>query len=289
MESFSSFTTDHSTLILVVVLTIFVAYILFARIIPLFRRMRGALRSYAKNKSANLTPEQYRKLVVGAIYSEQQSAYVNSLETGLEKSKVKKIVNEWWGIYDKQEALDKLDYLYQKGFAYYFPIVYNAFLSNNENEQKTIIINGLLPEEDKNRIPQQMDEMSEELKEDIGKAFSQLTNLKETFAELKEDKIIETNEDLLRYGVEGWDHGRLNFLARICYDIGYLTEEQAWFFIDRAYHDSKKAFTSWNDFAKSYVIGRALWGGSDSDNSGIAAIAESLLTDADSPWTELKW
>lgn len=53
-----------------------------------------------------------------------------------------------------------------------------------------------------------------ESQEDYDKAVSQLQNLEETYDELIENKVISSKEDLKRYGVAGWDAGRVCFLAR---------------------------------------------------------------------------
>jgi len=230
------------------------------------------------NSKSRVSPEEYKKVSVGAIYSQQQSAFLNSLETGLEKEKIMNIVENWWGLNNAEEALAKLEYLDKKGFAYYFPTVWDAFLTNDEEEKKQIILDsfgdgGLLPEE--------------EVIEDLDKAYAQQYNLTETYQELLDDEVIRKREDIKQYGVIGWDCGRLNFLARLCYDAGYISEEQAWNYINKAYYLAKRTFTTWEDFGKSYVIGRAMWGGADSDNSGIAEIAKHLWSDPKSPWTNM--
>lgn len=69
------------------------------------------------------------------------------------------------------------------------------------------------------------------------------------------------------------------FLARACCEMGYLTEEEAWSYIDKAYDMAHKEFTSWKEFAMSYVIGRSLWGGRKAYNSIIKNRADELLSD----------
>ena len=95
--------------------------------------------------------------------------------------------------------------------------------------------------------------------EDYDKAVEQLHNLEDCYDELLECGTITCREDLLRYGVTGWDAGRLNFMARACYDMKYISEDEAWHYINHAYEMVHSRFSSWHDFAMSYVIGRALW------------------------------
>jgi hypothetical protein len=106
---------------------------------------------------------------------------------------------------------------------------------------------------------------------------------------MKELKLIENNEDLERYGVEGWDAGRLIFIARLCYDAGYIAEEEAWGYIDSAYKTAHKRFNSWDELAKSYVIGRFLWSGGEAADESMAQLADNLVNEPNSPWQKVAW
>lgn len=97
--------------------------------------------------------------------------------------------------------------------------------------------------------------------EDYDKIVMQFQNLQKTYEELLSCKVIVSKEDLKRYGVAGWDAGRICFLARACCEMDYISEADAWRYIDVAYDMAHSAFSSWNDMAMSYVIGRSLWGG----------------------------
>jgi hypothetical protein len=79
--------------------------------------------------------------------------------------------------------------------------------------------------------------------------------------------------DIKKYGAAAWDYGRLIFIARLCFDAKYLSQAEAWTYIEQAHQLAFIEFNSWEAYAKSYVIGRALWGGKNSFNSGIAAKA----------------
>lgn len=106
---------------------------------------------------------------------------------------------------------------------------------------------------------------------------------------MSENKVISSKEDLKRYGVAGWDAGRVCFLARACCEMCYITEEEAWQYIDRAYDLAHREFASWHDLAMSYIIGRSMWGGKKSYNSVMKDNADKLLSDEKSPWVRLQW
>jgi hypothetical protein len=246
----------------------------FYKVIPFLRKAKkitkGLFSKIYLNSNSNLTQQQYRKIAIGAIYSEQQTAFINSLDTGLGKSETKKMLSEWWEINTSQQAHEQLTYLQNKGHRFYFPTVTKAFFAPEEIQENIIVEN-----------------FSNE--EDLEKAFSQLYNLKEVIKELKEDGIIVQETDITKYGSTGWDCGRLVFLTRLCYSCGYINETEAWSYIDKAASLAKSSFTSWKDFSNSYILGRGMWGGLQSANSGIATIAKYLLELKNSPWVEMAW
>lgn len=256
-----------------VIIAVVVIYFIIAKVLPFFKKVRKATKGlFSKiylNKSAATDPASYKKISLGAIYSEQQTAYINSLTTGLGSS-IKEIAGKWWGIESSHDALSTLDYLSTKGFRFYLPAVVEAFPLSGDRQNSFIISQFNDPD-------------------DIEKAFSQLQNLRETLQELKDDQIITDVADISKYGVTGWDCGRLVFLARVCYDANYISEQQAWDYINKADELARRTFNSWEDYAKSYVIGRAMWGGASSNNRGIASIAAYLLKEANSPWVQMKW
>ncbi|KAF2509102.1 DUF1266 domain-containing protein [Flavobacterium foetidum] len=263
-----------NNIVLLIIITIIGGYYFKAKILPFFRNTRkiakGLFNKIHLNKNANLTPAQYRKIALGAVYSEQQIAYINSLETGLGKSTLQELLANWWGITNPQEALEALTNLKDRGHRFFLPVVYEAFTAN-ENQQTAIILNKFSNEDD------------------LDRAFSQLQNLKDTLQELKTNNVLLQDSDILKYGSAGWDCGRLVFLSRICFDAGYISEEMAWTFIDAADVLAKSTFTNWNDYAKSYLLGRAMWGGAQSYNLGIISIAKYLQEEPNSPWKQLAW
>ena len=204
------------------------------------------------------------------MYASQQGAYQNSIETGISDS-LPKMLGEWWGIEDTEAAKKELDYLCGKGHRYYFPFVYQVFQTDDPKAQDDIFQQNMTSQEDYDKI------------------VLQFQNLQETYDELVRCKVITKKEDLQHYGVAGWDVGRICFLARVCCEIGYITEAEAWIYIDAANDMAHSAFSSWRDMAMSYVIGRSLWGGKSAYNSAMKDIADELLTHENSPWKKYVW
>ena len=142
------------------------------------------------------------------------------------------------------------------------------------------------------RKPEEQDEIFQQhmtSQEDYDKIVRQFQNLQETYEELLSYKVIAQKEDLKRYGVAGWDAGRICFLARACCEMGYISETDAWKYIDIAYDMVHAEFSSWEDMAMSYIIGRSLWGGKGAYNSVMKSTADELLTHVNSPWKKYAW
>lgn len=243
---------------------------LYFKVWPIVRKMKRTFQGIRLSSSSSLSQEQYKKLSIGSLYALQQGGYLNTLTLDI-KDKLPTVLGKWWGISTSRDAKETLDYLCQKGFDYYFPFVYQAFLLKDEKAQDEVFQQNM-----KNQ-------------EDYEKAVEQLQNLKQTYQELVECGTVASKEDISRYGVIGWDAGRINFIARACCDMNYISEMEAWSYIDKAYNLAHSHFTSWHDMAMSYVIGRALWGGTGAYNSGMKGMADDLLSKSNSPWVQIKW
>ena len=216
---------------------------LYMKVWPFVRTIIRAFRGPRFKSKSKLSVEQYKKLSIGSLYALQQGGYLNTLSLDI-KDKLPTILGEWWGINNAHDARETLDDLCRKGYDYYFPFVYEAFLLDDENAQDDIFQQNMESQEDYEKV---------------------------------------------RYGVIGWDAGRINFVARACCDMKYISEMEAWNYIDKAYELAHSSFTSWHDMAISYVIGRAIWGGTNAHNLGMKGMADDLLSNPKSPWVQIKW
>ncbi|MDR0873879.1 MAG: DUF1266 domain-containing protein [Prevotellaceae bacterium] len=217
----------------------------------------------------DVTTLESKKILTGALYAYQQGAFLNTLKADI-GNKLYTILGEWWDINGRDTAVETLDYLRDKGFAYYFPTVWKAAQAGSDEAIKAIIIEAMTTQED------------------AEKAYSQTCNLKESISQLKELKIINHADDIEKLGVEGWDAGRLIFIARLCCDAKYITEDEAWKYIDAAYALAQRKFSSWAEIANSYIIGRFLWNGTAA-NDGMDSLAEDLIKKSNSPWQQVAW
>ena len=143
------------------------------------RKIRRSFKGVCLNPKSRLTDEQCKKIAIGAMYASQQGAYQNSIETGI-PDMLPKILGEWWRIETTEDARKELDYLCQKGYRYYFPFVYQAFLLDKPEEQDEIFQQNMTSQEDYDKI------------------VMQFQNLQKTYEELLSCKVIVSKEDLWR-------------------------------------------------------------------------------------------
>jgi hypothetical protein len=236
-----------------------------SQILSIIQTFTGDFRT-----KGDLTTLESKKILAGAIYASQQGAYLNTLKANIDDGRLHTILKDWWSIYGRDEATETLDYLRDKAYSYYFPTVWKAFQAGSDEERKSIITENMTSQED------------------AEKAYEQTHNLLESVDCLKKLNIIQHADDIEKYGVMGWDVGRLVFIARICFDAGYISEEEAWTYIDVAYAQAQRTFNSWEELSKSYQIGRFIWRGKDADD-GMHNIANDLVNSPKSPWQQVEW
>ncbi len=214
------------------------------------------------NNTNPLMSDALKQVLVSAMYAEQQSAYLNSYETGIAEGDAKTILQDYWGIYTKADAEDTLSYLLRKGHSYYFDAIYTALTTEKNNY--AAYLQSAFPADE------------------LEKGVSLFRGLRTNVDTLINDKVINRIEDLQTYKVYGGDYGRLTFMTRLCYEHHLIPEHVMKQFLREGLEGTKRAYNNWEDFSKGYIIGRAMWGGQD--NSGMTGIANSLLTNKKSPW-----
>ncbi len=227
-----------------------------------FSKILNAFKSIRLNEKNALNGYLLDHLLIGSMYAEQQSAYLNSYETGLNKSDVLKLVEEYWEISNQDQAIEILQSLHNKNEDENMDIVYKAF---EDKENYVEILKSNLPDEDG--------------------AFEYYLNIFRTLnnvvPELIEQNIITAFSQIKKTKDSGWNYGRSVFLARCCYELGYLSENELKEYLAKSHTDLKKYCSTWKEYTTSYIFGRAIWGGAN--NSGMVQIANDLLNNDNSP------
>lgn len=120
--------------------------------------------------------------------------------------------------------------------------------------------------------------------EDINNCWEQVQFAFESMDPLMKEHIISNEADFSRIGPDAWDAGRLVFIARLCREANYINDEQLWKYVDAADEIAHRTLTSWEDFGKSYIIGRCLWCGASNYFEVMAGHAKDMYTKPNSPW-----
>lgn len=227
-----------------------------------FSKILNSFEDIRLNKKNEVRGYLLDHLLIGSMYAEQQSAYLNSYETGLNKSDVGKLVETYWGIYNQNQAIEILQSLHNRNQDENMDIVYKAF---EDRENYVDILKSNLPNEN-------------DIFEYYLNLFRKLNNI---VPELIEQEIITTFSQLKKTKDSGWNYGRGVFLARCCYELGYLSENELKEYLAKSYSDLKKYCSTWQEYTTSYIFGRAIWGGAN--NNGMVQIANDLLHNDNSP------
>ena len=202
--------------------------------------------------SQGLTEKRLAALCLGAVLSEQNGFYTDSIATGAGEDEVKQILAEDYNITDKTGAARLIHSLIDAGDRVYFEKVKSGETDSDKTEK-----------------------------------FA--ANLTAATDMLVSEGFLITAKSLPGRDITGWDMGRAAFIARLATEAGYLSEAEGWRYINTAYEKASEKCSSWADFADSYAVGRAMEYGDSDMLPGILYMLEELLSDPASPWKKIKF
>ncbi|SFE61169.1 Protein of unknown function [Chitinophaga sp. CF118] len=232
------------------------------------KKIFRAFSDFRLNNTQPLYGQQLDHILVGSMYASQQSAYLNSFVTGLSKNEIKKLLQDYWDIYSSEDAKEILSSLIERNNDTYISVVYEAY-GNKENYVE--ILKSGLPDD-----------------ESIFQQYLQIyRKLGNVIPEVTAQGLFENYSALEKIKDAGWNYGRASFIARCCFEMDYLSENELKQYLEASYDGLKKFCKTWREYTSSYVYGRALWGGSH--NGGMISIAEDLLNNKDSPLKAKKY
>lgn len=270
------------TFIVPVVFVVFFTCLIISKVRKVIKLVRHVRQGIRVKENPSLNADEVRKIAVGALYAYQQGGYVDDMELDVDESRLTIILSEWWGIEDRDDAVNTVNYLSNAPSQNILPLVFAAYNASNNDEAMQIIRDEIANDPNFANLPDGM----ERAKGLIEKAQEQLSNLKSQYEILVNNGIIASSNDIARLGVVAWDAGRLNFVARAALQRGFLTQEECQQCIDHAYAMAKSAgFSSWKEFASSYMLGRTMWNG----DCNMGGLAEDMLTKPNSPWVRFPW
>ncbi|WP_106915230.1 DUF1266 domain-containing protein [Chryseobacterium aurantiacum] len=227
-----------------------------------FSKFLNAFKSIRLNDKNAVSGYLLDHLLIGSMYAEQQSAYLNSYETGLNKSDITKLVEAYWGISGQNQAIEILQSLHSKNQDENLDVVYRAF--ENSDTYFDILKSNISNEDGV-----------------FDYYLGLFRKLKNVVPELIEQNVITDFAQLKKAKDSGWNYGRSVFLARCCYELGYISEKELIEYLAKSHKELKKYCSTWKEYTTSYIFGRATWGGGH--NNGMVQIANDLLNNSRSP------
>jgi hypothetical protein len=177
------------------------------------------------------------------------------------------ILEEFWGVKDKKSALSTLENIRTQGHRTKFNVLRSCIDADGDIDPVAL--------------------------EKFKKVFSFDLEDSQDMQMAEEDyhKLAHWMQKTHRYlkdsGILAWDAARYVHLARLSFVAGYLDDNEAWGAILKLAPLTEGHFSTWMEFAQSFLIGRTFWSGSD--DPGIKAICERLLGHPASPWQFFDW
>lgn len=208
---------------------------------------------------------QPRLLALGAILAMRNNESLETLNCQLPVIDVQQeILLNWWGIENHQQAIEVLKWLKKSGHSEEYRKIRNfikeQFMDDNEKYQQFIKYQQAQPNEKKLN----------------------------TSALFVLDWVWQNRTKLGKRELKAWDLVRMVNVARWSYSAGYISEKEAWQYIIYANDELHKYYSSWDELAEHYLLGRTFWQQNENHwdlTSGI----QWLKTNPASPWLKYKW
>lgn len=220
---------------------------------------RGGLQL---NRENALTGEELDSVLTSSMYAVQDWAYLNSYETGLDREQLEALVHHYWEIKDRDGALEILNHLMKRNRSENLKALYIAY----EIEDYPDYLKFHLREDE----------------EDIIKEYIKyFDRLKLIVPKLIEKGVFRNYAEVKKVQDSGWNLAQASFLARCCFDLGYLQEQELKALLKRFHTELKTHCATWRGYTASFILGREIDGWPHTNR--IIWKAEKLLTDRRSP------
>jgi len=268
-------------------------------------------------ESANaVSPEHERYLAFSpfVMVSNNESPRVLALNNS--RSHAERLLSEWWGVEDREGALEQLEQLSTaSGQSPLADDIYHTLVQNNYLED----VDGVLlyltdykPEGLENvyrNAERRAERLGDaELDRLIGVLGAEEEDREEVlklliymqFADRINDGLSaysgakENLVGFLRYSEEdlmnlptlaAWDYGRVAIIARYGVQAGYIEEDEAWEYFKTAADSASEIYSCWRQYTAAHILGRALAFGNNSND--FKGVLNYLLHHDSSPFQDI--
>lgn len=177
------------------------------------------------------------------------------------------ILEEFWGVKDKKSALSALENIRTQGHRTKFNVLKGCVSGDGDID------------------PHELEKFKKVFSFDLEESQN-VEMADEDFKKLAH-WMQRTHKYLKDSGILAWDAARYVHLARLSFVAGYLEDNETWAELLKLAPITEGHFSSWMEFAQSFLIGRTFWSGSD--DPAVKAICERLLGHPASPWQFFDW
>jgi hypothetical protein len=233
------------------------------RVATRVRRERSSPQPSPRRPTLARSERELFALGVGALNG---GAPLTTLATGISRPRALVTLSRVWGVTSTKATLEILDWLLGEGHRAYFEGVVSIYRADRGRWAKAAY----------------------DIFEDGAKGLHYVNHFAEALPALEAAGIVRNRADLDR-GAIGWDMARSISLARLAYDARLLGEADAWQIVVAAADMVRRRLGSWDELARSYLVGSAMWAGPASELTQVIDNVKHLLASADSPWARLPW
>lgn len=169
----------------------------------------------------------------------------------------KKCLADWWGVNNRDDLLDSLQWIINGGHRQDFDALAQS-------------LEGM--------TPKQIAEIRKQLADDPERLN-------------RVNVVLHYKDEFGTQSLMAWDYDRYVALCGWGYVAGYLTEEEAWARIMPVACLLQRTFDSWEALGNNHVIGREFWSWKNTKKRGALTreCCSKLLNDPSSPWNLLPW
>ena len=235
------------------------------------------------NFSRKLTDEQLRRISLSAQYQEQQGGNHFTLSAKI-GSRAKVLLEQGWGITNRQELCDSIEELLGRCRSLDIAVIKEEMMAEVQEDSgintEVRRIWSMARIVDKHYITRAGD---------LSDLLNMLTNYIAAQDSLLANELITSWDAITEKDVIGWDIGRAAYLVRVGVEVNYLKADEAWNYLERAYQRAISTFNTWEEFGRSYIIGRSFWAYSPEvrDVLGFCNVMKWLMKHPDSPWLKV--
>lgn len=204
--------------------------------------------------TCRLTAEQRRLMAFAAPLLVYNDEVVDAVESEVLPETYRAQLQSWWNITDRDSTLEIVRWLLLEGH-------------HADADAALALMRGDQPEAGD----------PEEKAEDV-----------QLIAEFMVENGYCTTKTLPRT-VIAWDLVRIANLGRWALHAGYLSKEEMWQVMQVAADAAREHFSSWEEYGRSFAMGRGVWHGDEEDCQTAWEIVSALLEEETSPWQQIPW